>query len=85
MFYVYILESLKDGNHYAGCTNDLKRRIKEHNNKLSQSTKGRAPFKLIYYEAYFNRKDAEEREKFFKTGWGKQYIKKSLKHYLLSK
>jgi len=70
---------------YIGYTNDLKRRLKEYNNKMSRSTKGRAPFKLVYYEAYLTKKDAEKREIFFKSGWGKQYIKRSLKYYLISK
>lgn len=45
----------------------------------------RGQFKLIYYEAYPNRKDAEARERFFKTGWGRQYIKRALKEYFSAK
>lgn len=63
MFYTYVLKSLKDGNYYIGSTNDLKRRFREHNNKKSFSTKSRAPFKLVYYEAYGSEKDARNREK----------------------
>ena len=47
---------------YIGYTNNLLRRIKEHNSKLNQSTKSRTPFKLVYYEAYHNRQDATKRE-----------------------
>jgi len=79
--YVYILKSKKDERLYIGCTGDLKKRLQEHNRGDSFSTKGRRPFSLIYYEAYPNRKDAENREKFFKTGWGRQYIKKALRNY----
>ncbi|MBU3942957.1 GIY-YIG nuclease family protein [Patescibacteria group bacterium] len=85
MFYTYILESLKDGKLYIGYTNNLRRRFKEHNNGKSFATAHRKPFNLIYYEAYLNKEDAKEREKFFKTGWGRQYIGKKLKHYFLSK
>lgn len=81
MHYVYILQSIKDGNFYTGCTNDLKRRLKEHNEGRSFSTAPRRPFKLIYYEAHCNRVDAEERERFFKTGWGRGYIKRVLTNY----
>ena len=70
---------------YIGYTNDLKRRLKEHNEGKNFSTAPRKPFKLIYYEAYLNKEDAKERERFFKTGWGRQYLKKKLKNYFSSK
>jgi len=62
MNYLYILKSIKDGNSYIGYTVDLKRRFSEHNKGLVKSTKFRRPFKLIYYEAYSNLKDAIKRE-----------------------
>jgi len=62
MYYVYILKSLKDDKLYIGYTNNLLKRIKEHNSKLNISTKPRTPFKLIYYEAYYNRQDATKHE-----------------------
>lgn len=83
--YVYILKSLKDEKLYVGCTNDLRKRVREHNKGLSFATKPRVPFMLIYYEAYLNRKDAEKRERFFKTGWGRQYINRTLQHYFNAK
>jgi len=63
MFYVYILKSKKDNNFYIGSTNDLKRRINEHNAGLVFSTKSRVPFELVYYEAYKSESDARRREK----------------------
>lgn len=62
MFYVYILKSVKDKQLYLGYTNDLRRRVKEHNSKLNISTRSRTPFKLVYYEAYTSREDAVHRE-----------------------
>ena len=62
MYYVYILKSIKDRKLYIGYTNNLQRRIKEHNSKLNTSTKSRTPFKLVYYEAYHNQQDATKRE-----------------------
>lgn len=62
MFFVYILKSKKDNNFYIGSTNNLKRRIEEHNSGKSLSTKSRAPFQLIYFEAYISEKDARHRE-----------------------
>jgi len=62
MFFLYILKSLKDNNLYIGYTNNLRKRIEEHNSGKSQATNPRKPFKLIYYEAYFSEKDAKHRE-----------------------
>ena len=66
MFYVYILKSRKDGKLYIGYTNDLKRRVEEHNSGKNLSTKFRRPFELIYYEAYKSKEDAEHREDMLK-------------------
>ena len=81
MYYVYILKSIKDKKLYVGCTKDLKKRINMHNSRQVFSTKFRRPFEIIYYEAYKNKEDAFEREKFLKTGWGRNYIRQVLKHY----
>lgn len=62
MYYVYIIKSKKDNNLYLGSTNDLKRRLKEHNNGLVSSTKLRGPFEVIYCEVYKSERDARKRE-----------------------
>ena len=62
MFFVYIIKSLKDNNLYIGSTSDLKRRIKEHNSGLVESTKSRKPFKLVYFEGFANEEEARHRE-----------------------
>ncbi|MFC1631124.1 GIY-YIG nuclease family protein [Candidatus Omnitrophota bacterium] len=82
MYYVYVLKSGKDSKLYTGFTDDLKRRLKEHNSGEEPSTKHRVPFKLIYYEACLAKKDALARERFLKTGKGKRYIQNRLKNYL---
>jgi putative endonuclease len=64
--YVYILRSKKDENFYIGSTNDLKRRLHEHNTGLVFSTKSRVPLELTYYEAYRSDKDSRNREKSLK-------------------
>jgi len=66
MFYVYILKSKKDNNCYIGSTNDLERRVNEHNTGLVFSTKSRIPFDLVYFEAYRSETDARQREKSLK-------------------
>ena len=63
MFYVYFLKSKASGFTYVGRTDDLKRRFAEHNNRQVLSTKAFAPYKLVYYEAYADRKDAVARER----------------------
>jgi len=82
MWYTYLLQSNKDNLWYTGCSNDLRKRFKEHNNGLVTSTKGRGPFKLIYYEACSNKNDAFAREKYLKSGMGKRYIRNRLKRFL---
>ena len=84
MYYTYVLQSFQDGKYYTGFTKDLKLRVEQHNKGLVESTKHRRPFKLIYYEACLDRKDATKREKYLKTFHGKMYLGKRLKFYLSS-
>ena len=85
MFYVYVLRSEKDGNFYVGFTSDLKKRIEEHNQGLTKSTKYRRPLELIYYEASRHRIDAMRREKYLKTTYGRRYIRGRAKSDLASR
>ena len=62
MFALYILKSLKDDNLYIGSTNNLKRRLVEHNSGKVFSTKLRKPFELVYCELYKSASDARKRE-----------------------
>ena len=82
MYYAYILRSLKDKSLYIGYSPDLRNRLRKHNAKQVSSTKDKVPLKLIYYEAYLERKDATGREKFLKSGAGWRFIKKQIKHFL---
>jgi len=83
MYYVYTIQSKKNKIVYVGYTNDLRKRLKEHNLGKVFSTKPYRPFDLIYYEAYLNKKDALGREKFLKSGWGKNYLRRTLRYYFL--
>ena len=82
MYYVYIVRSIKDNRNYTGITNNLKRRLAEHDKGLSStlSMKYRGPFEFLYYEKVEDRKTAREREKYFKSGSGREYIKLKTKH-----
>ena len=84
-FYIYVLESLGDGDRYIGFTTNLPKRIKEHEKGLSFSTKPRLPMKLIYFEACVNRDDTMRREKYFKSTRGRRFLAKRLKSYYQSK
>ena len=81
MFYIYCIESVVNRELYFGFTKDLKKRIEEHNQKLNFSTKRYAPWKLIYYEACLNEKDAKRRENYFKTSQGRRMFQARLKEY----
>jgi len=72
--YVYILESLKDKALYIGYTNNLRRRLEEHNKAKSFSTKFRLPFRLIYFEGCINQEDAKRRERYLKTTQGRRFL-----------
>ena len=80
-YYVYVLESKKDGNWYTGYTENLRSRFEQHNAGKVKSTKHRRPFDLIYFEGSKSQKDALHREKYLKTHYGKMFIKKRLKSY----
>jgi putative endonuclease len=81
-YYVYVLKSLKDENFYTGYTADLRTRLMEHQKGVVTSTKSRAPFQLIFYEAYRNKYDALRREKYLKTSKGKSTLRQMLKEFL---
>lgn len=81
MYYAYVLLSLKDHKFYTGITNDIERRLHQHDIGYSstRSTKNRGPFKLIFAQECANRIEARGFEKFLKSGSGRELMK-----YLLS-
>ncbi len=81
MFYVYIL-LLNNKQLYTGYTSDLKRRIAEHHEGNADFTSTRLPVKLIHYEAYLKKSDAERRERYLKTTEGKRFLKQQLRDIL---
>ena len=77
-YFVYVLKSIKNNFHYIGHTYDLKERLLIHNKKKVRSTKGHAPFKIIYTESFATRSEACKREMYFKQATGniclRQYL-----------
>ena len=62
MYYVYVLQNIYNlGDYYLGYSNDLKRRLNEHNNGENKSSKGKS-WRLVYYEAYLSEEYARQRE-----------------------
>lgn len=80
-FYVYVLQSIKQGRIYIGFTKNLRKRIEEHNRGAMRSTKPYMPWKLIYYEACLNEQDAGRREQYLKKVQGQRLLKRRLKEY----
>lgn len=74
MYYIYVIQSLSHGNRYIGSTEDVDKRLKEHNLGKCRYTKGRKPWKLIYKEEYHLRGETMKREKFLKSGQGKKWL-----------
>lgn len=70
-YYVYVLQSQKDGKKYTGYTSNLSARFEAHNKGQVPSTKYRRPLELIYFEGCKNREDATRREKYLKTHYEK--------------
>ena len=75
MYYVYVLRSIKDGSFYKGRTNDLSRRLLEHNRGETCSNRGKRPFQLIYVELCDSLEEAKYLESYLKSGFGREIIK----------
>lgn len=83
-YYVYTLFSLKDRKLYTGYTNNLIRRLADHNTGQVISTSNRRPLKLIHYEYFLDKEDAMSREIFLKSGFGRKNLIKSLQRTLVT-
>ncbi len=75
MFFIYILKSQVANKSYVGHTDDLDRRIKEHNSGKHFYTKRYLPWKIIYNEKFENADEARKREKYLKTTNGRRFMK----------
>ena len=73
-YFLYILKSLKDKNYYVGVTENITKRLKEHNSGFSKSTKHRRPFIIVHNECFDDISSAYKREKFIKSKKSKKII-----------
>jgi len=78
MWYVYILRSEKSGQHYVGSTGDLKRRLREHQDGHSASTRSLRPLRLEAYIAVREERVARDLEAYLKTGSGIATLRKRI-------
>lgn len=80
MYFVYFIKSLKNNKIYTGITEkNPEVRLSEHNNNSNKWTKENGPFEIVYYEKYFCKKDALQRENFYKSGIGRKIRNSILK------
>ena len=78
MYFVYVLRSQKTGKLYVGYTSDPVQRTGQHNHGITKSTKNRGPWDLIHTESYGSRAEAISRERYFKSGKGREELKSIL-------
>jgi putative endonuclease len=78
MWSAYALQSKKDGWLYVGMSSDVKGRLEQHNRGYNKSTKLRAPFDLFYVEECGSREEARKREKYLKSGQGREFLRERL-------
>ncbi len=77
MYEVYVLKSEKDGIRYVGSGKDALERLKRHNKGDYRFTKGHRPWRLIYKEIFNTKTEAIKREKFLKSGKGREWLDKN--------
>ena len=78
MYFVYVLKSKIDGRLYKGLTENIGRRIYEHNIGKNKSTKPYRPWNLVFSRQFETRVEARDYEKWLKSGIGREYLKNTL-------
>ena len=72
MYYVYFIKSERNGKIYTGMSEKFpEERLQENNSGANVFSRQNKPFSLLYYEKYFCKEDAAQRERFYKTGFGR--------------
>jgi putative endonuclease len=75
MFIVFAIKSETRNYIYVGLTQNLDERLKRHNRGYERTTKPYRPFKMIHKEVFATRAEAREREKYLKSGIGKEFLR----------
>jgi len=77
-YFTYVLYSENFKRFYKGHCIDLQKRLKQHNNGETLSTRPFIPWEIVYYETFNSREAAINREKYFKTAAGRRFLKKKI-------
>ena len=77
-YFIYILKSVKFEKTYVGFTDNLDRRLKEHNSGKTHFTKIYMPWEILYTEEVETREEARAREKYYKSSAGRRFIKNKI-------
>ena len=72
---MFAIKSYTDGRIYVGMSQNIEKRLKEHNSGKVFSTKGYKPWHLVYSEKCSDRLHARKKEKYYKSGYGKEHLK----------
>ncbi|MBP6856293.1 MAG: GIY-YIG nuclease family protein [Candidatus Pacebacteria bacterium] len=78
MYYSYIIQSKKDNTFYYGHTDDLKKRLSEHNSGYSKYTSSKLPYVIVWYGAFVEKQKAIDFEKYLKSSSGHAFSRKRL-------
>jgi len=78
MYFVYLIQSQKDKSFYTGITENLEKRMNEHNHGLSTYSATKQPFELIWNCVFSNKHKAYAFEKYLKSGSGIAFRNKHL-------
>ncbi len=78
MFYTYVLKSENFEKFYTGYTENLDKRLMEHNEGLNYYSKRYIPWNIIYFETFKLKEEAIRREKYFKIAAGRKWLKKNI-------
>ena len=77
-YHSYVLRSLKNGILYKGSTEDIEKRLLTHNAGLVNFTSKHTPWEIVLYEEFETRPEALKREKWYKSGIGREWINKQI-------
>lgn len=75
MYFIYILQSLKDQRTYVGYSCNIENRLEQHNAGQVPATRQRRPLKLIFSESFEVEQQAKKRELYWKSGAGRRKMK----------
>ena|SRR5712691_6689394 len=76
VFYVYVLKSNKTRRRYVGSCEDIEERLRRHNSGHSKATRHGVPWTLLHSEQFASRIEATRRERYYKTGRGRDELDK---------